>query len=604
MSDPREPVNIPLRPLNKGMMRHLPPTGIPPGGMWLVKDYYVDTRGLERRAGWNKTMADNQISEDDQPLIDLVPLWKTDGTQKAFIITNRYGYEFALNAAPTVKYWITSAGTISIGSTSITGTDTQWQSAHTNGWIIAGDQIVFSATESTGVKTVNNDTSLTLSSAPATNAYTTYYIRRVFQVDDAHLPDSVVVAGATNEVVIADYHRPPYTYDGTDLTTMSATMLYVPACVLYFGGSRSDRLWIGNIKEVTTNDFTSETIYRQRIRWSSPTDPTSFSASDYIDLPYASGAIRRMVNIGSLMLVFMADALFFGRPSGIADLPYLFDRVGTGGIGLVGTKAIVPYGNGYFFAGQDNIYWIDENLKLEPIGTPVVNETIQSCDYPNKIYACLDTKHSRVLFGFPESGEAISKIWSYNYESKGWSYSAVGGTFIANPLLELTATIDGLDSYAATIDALDTVFGTIDGMGTDISSVTKVYRGHDGYISELSDDGSADEGVGIQGEIHSGDLDLGHPNMDKTFNRLTLRLLNHPSAVLTFTLYLSDDGGDTWTNKGDFSIATTEREGKIDFRFTCSAVRLRLVSSSVTTSYVIGEVVLRASLRGLESRLD
>ena len=157
----------------------------------------------------------------------------------------------------------------------------------------------------------------------------------------------------------------------------------------------------------------------------------------------------------------MTDALFYGRPSNIPNLPYVFDRVGTDNIGLVGVKAIVGKGNGWFFVGQDNIYWIGEDLKLQPVGIPVVNETIKNCDYPEKIYACLDTTHSRVMFGFPESGESIAKIWSFDYNSKGWSYSDVGGTFIANPLLDLSATIDGLDSYAATIDGLDAVFGTI-----------------------------------------------------------------------------------------------------------------------------------------------
>ena len=604
MSDQRDPNSIAIRPLNKGMMRHLPPTGMPPGAVWLAKDYYTDTRGFKRRAGWNKSMSDTQLGEEDRPLIDLVPLWKTDGTQQAFLITNRYAYQFALNTSPTAKHWVTSDGTISIGSTSITGSGTEWQSAHTNGWIIAGDVIVLSGTESTGIATVNTDTSIVLSSAPATNAYTTYYIRRTFQVDDSHLPDSAVVAGATNKVMIADYSRPPYTYDGTSFTTISETLLYVPACVLYFGGSRSDRLWMGNIKEVTTNDFTSETIYRQRIRWSSATDPTSFTAADYIDLPYASGAIKKMVNIGSLMLVFMADALFYGRPSNIPNLPYVFDRVGTNNIGLVGVKAIVGKGNGWFFVGQDNIYWIGEDLKLQPIGTPVVNETIKNCDTPEKIYACLDTTHSRVMFGFPESGESISKVWSFDYNSKGWSYSDVSGTFIANPLLELTATINGLDSDAATIDTLDAVHGTIDAMGSAISSISKAFRGHDGYISELSDEGATDNGVGIEAEIHTGDIDLGLPDIDKTFLRLTLRLLDNPSGTLTFTLYTSGDGGDSWTDKGNFSIASTKREGKIDFRHTCSALRVRLTSASSVTPYVISELVVRAAPRELEYKFD
>jgi len=586
-------------------MRHLAPTQLPTNGLWTAQNYLVGTKGPMRRPGYNKTMGGNQVAADDLPLIDLVPLWKTDGTQKAALLTSRYLYNYALNAAPTAVYWVTSNGTVSVGGTTLAGTSTEWESAHTNGYIMPGDVVVLSAATSMPVVSVTDDTTIVLSAAPGSfSTGTAYYIRKTFQVEDDTLIDSTVVAGSTNKIILADQSRPAYTYDGTTFESLDADALYCPACVLYFGGSRSDRLWLGNIKETTTNDVSSVTYYRQRIRWSSATDITSFGASDYIDLPYASGQIVKMLNIRSWMIVYMLDAIFYGRPANDPDLPYVFDRLNTSGVGLLGVKAVVPYQDGHFFVGPDNIYYLhigNNGLELTAVGTPVVSETVENCQTKSKIYGCHDPDNHRIMFGFPEAGEEIAKVWSYNYHSKAWSYDVTPATFIANPLIQLTNTIDGL---TGTIDGLTATYPTIDALGGTAPSVSKVYKGQDGYVSELGDESNSDDGVAINAVLTTGDLDLGLPDRDKTFLRLTVRLSDRPSGTLAFAVAVSLDGGNSWKDKGTLTIASTKVEDKVDFRATGSAIRVRLTSTSAVEPYTISEISLKAQPRGEEVEFD
>jgi len=366
---------------------------------------------------------------------------------------------------------------------------------------------------------------------------------------------------------------------------------------------------MANIKEVTAADISSLTYNRQQIRWSSATDVTSFAAADYLYLPYASGAIRKLLNIQHILIVYLGDAIFYGVPSNVADLPYTFSRLGTSGVGLTGPKSIVPYMNAHFFVGQDDIYFLDASMQFDRernrIGTPVVRETIEQCSDLTKVYACLDTLNSRLLFGFPRDGNTIERIWSFDYKAKSWSYDEVDATFLASPQINLGLAWTDLPGIlsADTWTGLGTDFATW-GALAGVTSQSRVYAGQSGYIFQYSDNGATDNGVAIPTEIESGDIDLDLPSADKTWLRLSVKLEARPSAALAFAVETSMDGGNTWTSQGTLSIAATKREGFLDMTATGSAMRYRLTSSSNVQSYVVTEVVWRVIKRGPESEVD
>lgn len=608
---PVDPVFTTIRPLNKGMVRNLAPTGMEPGSFWNAQNYMVGINGPKRRPGFIRLMGGNQVAAADRPLVDIAAFWKTDGTQEAGLITSRYFYQFKTYSAPTVKNWTCSEGTCSTSGSTVTGSGTNWDSDDPNGWIRAGDYIVLDADgsgdgpETIEISAVTNDTTLALASTPVGTygAGTDYEIHRGFVVDDDYLVDWVVVAGDTNKLIMSDYSRPPYSYDGTDFTTLDDDIAYIPACVAYFGGSRSDRLWLLNTKEGT---YGSELNYFQRIRWSSATDVTDFAAADYIDLPYGNTPIKKGLNLGYTFVIYLGDAIFYGRPANDPNLPYVFDRLGTDGVGLIGPKAVVSYLNGHFFVGQDNIYFLGSDLSVERIGTPIVEQTIHACDSMNKIYVAIDTVRDQILFGFPESGDSIEKIWHFNYKAKAWSYTERVATFLSNPLIDIGLTWDDLGTAlsANTWTGLGADFESWDQIGEEQAS-NKIYTSQSGYIYELSENRSNDQVGGlIEAELETGDFDFGKPDIDKTMKRLTVRLEDNPSGDLTFNVFISDDGGDSWTDVGDLVIASTERKGKLDFTATGGILRPKLTSDSDVEPYVITEIGMKVVPRGEEIRYD
>ena len=613
----KDPANVPIRPLDKGMLLNVPSKGLAMGAFVDLQNYIASQRGLTRRSGLNQLMGSNQTNALDQPLIDLVPLWKTDGTQIAALLTSRYFYQFNLYSSPSVKYWqgaAASVGTVANTGAAVTGTSTRFESAHADGWAMAGDFLVIdpggsdTGPETVEIASVASDTALTLVSAP-TKDYSgeDYYIQHAFQVDDNYLIDSTVVGGVTNKIIMADRARPPYTYDGTTFTTLLATMLYCPATVLYFGGSRSDRLWIANTKEVTAaSDISTYLEYRHRIRWSSATDVTSFTATDSIDLPYTSSEIKKLLNIGHIIMVYLGDAVFYGRPANIVGLPYVFDRMGTSGIGLVGPKAITSYMDTHFWVGQDDIYVTGGDLQRVPIGTPVVKETIDQCEYPGKVYVCPDVSRHRILFGFPRSSETIERIWSFDYRAKSWSYEEIDASFIANPLLDLGLAWSDLGSTLSvnTWTGFATDFPSWGAISASAGASKKVYIGSSGYVYEYDESLSTDEGVLIEGKIESGDMDLNLPNKDKTYLRLSMALEERPSADLAFTLETSIDGGNNWVDQGSLSINSDKREGWVDMLASGSYIRFRLTSTSNVEPYIITEFVWRLVESGDETDVD
>jgi hypothetical protein len=750
------PANIPVRPLNKGMMSDLPPNSLPMGAFSTIQNYFPTPKGLKRRPGFSYYAGGNRVGSGDWPFIDLAPLWKTDGTNMGCLLTSRYFYHISGFSAPSVRYWTYATGYVSNSGAAVTGYGTQWALAASR--IIAGDILVFDADgtpEYATILSVDNDYTITLSAAPvgtyavtqhiensdceaaasptldgiasaavastwarsaakakygsyswlltkdasanpgyvylddvghgATNdlhgltagaAYTfyawvytnaatpanvdlvleqyysaawhdainvspttasewnlvtgavtlnagstgvslkfqiagaetskiayldrivliegladnDYSIRRTLHADDDTLLDYTI---ADNKLAIADYHRSGlYSYDGATLTEWSSSLFYTPSAVLFF----ADRLWIANTIE-------SGVYYRQRIRWSSATDHTTFDAADYYDLPYFSSHIRRLLPIGRALVAYAKDAVYFGTPSNKKDLPYEFiTRIDTGGIGLVGPRAITSALNGHFWIGQDDAYFTSADGTVKKMNCPVREEMIGQCTKPERIYLATDPLNDRIALGFPTTGSEIERIWTYNYKTNAWAYDVVNAQFINNPLLELSLTWDDLTAYLAPTpnDTAMSTFGSWDTIGGR-GSTRRLFRGSGGYIWSLSDSATSDEGTNIPGIIETGDMDLDMPDDDKTFMRLSVRLAERPSVQLTFTVTSSLDGGYTWTTQNVLVVPANHIEGRVDFVVSGSAARFRLSETSLSAPYEIIEMVLRVLKRGIEN---
>jgi hypothetical protein len=600
MSDryiPNDPINVPLRPLNKGMIRNVSPTQMPNGSGWTVRDYIVNENGLRRRPGWQQFANSATIVSLHQPVRDLATVWSSTGAQTAILIGEKFIYQIGLITGYTGKYWTYSTGHARVSGTFVIGSNTVW--ASTASELQAGDTIIMStgaSAEEQEIQTVSSNTQLVLRAA-LVGTYGTmhdYHIRRAFDVPEGHLIDWTVV---DYKLVLADGSRFLYAYDTSAGTfgDFASGETYIPRCVLFY----ADRLWIANVEE-------GGEFKRQRIRWSSATTRTSFDDADYLDLPYSAGEIMRLLPLGNMMICYLEDTLYYGRPSNMTDLPYTFNRIESGKRGLIGTRAVISWLGSNYFVSQDGIYEITSDLSIKPIGNPVINETIRSCGKPENIYVEVDQNNDRIVFGFPESGENIAKLWSYNYKSQAWSYEEKESTMLASAFYDFPYSWDDLTGLAT--DDWDTgmaTFASWSAISTE-KGKRRLYRGlPNGSVEQCSESASADVGeIAPVAMFETGDMDFGEPDLDKCVLRLSVRIAREvgTAGALSFLIYGSRNSGGDWTSLGTINISATKSEGFVNFRMTGSIFRFRLISSSNISPYSITEVVLRVRGRGLETQ--
>jgi hypothetical protein len=756
---PADPKSIVVQPLNHGMDQETPPNMLKDGFLWDVRDYFVNPRGLAKRPGWSLFLAGNPATGTNiEPLLDMAPLWKTNGDQAAILLTSSYLFTATAYTAPTPAYWNYTTGYVAVSGATMTGYGTEWANT-TSTWIQEGDIVILDADgtpEEAVVSAIVDDYTITLTASPsgtytvtdvmeygdgesansptldggvsgltaatwaqdvaefyygtaswlltkdgtANDGYVyledvghtatndmhgltagTLYTLHAWGLTDADTPanatlvleeyygaawhDAIAVACTGNEwelltgsvtlnagttavslkiqldgaeadklfyldritllegaatdyairrvfhpqqktrldhtvcdntLLIADYARPLYSFDGTTLTEYTSALDYIASCVTFF----SERVWIGNIIE-------DGAYYRQRIRWSSATDHTSFAAADYLDLPYTPGALKRLVPLGVFLAAYFEDAVYLGRATNNPDLPYEFFKVETGSIGLVAVRGVTSALNGHFFLGQDDLYYLSNN-GIEKLNIPVKAPMLGDKDILYDVYITQDPMNDQIIVGFPGR-----EMWFFNYRTKAWSYSDnIDFTFVANPLLDLNLTwgdISGLMVGSGITDDWDTGMASFGSWGAIAgpSLLRQVYLGSGAYVSYLSDSGTTDldgtSTIAINPRFFTGDFDFGLPDADKTVTRMTIKLKDIPAADVVFTVLGSADGYDgvTGTTKalGTLTVAAGTREGKVNFRFTGSELRF-IVVTATTEFFTVTGITFRVAERGME----
>lgn len=455
---PDSPRNFTIRPLIRGMVLNAPSNGIDDAALLDAKNVWITEEGIQRRGGYYAERSEGSATYPR--LQDVGVLYKSDGTQVRFVIDDKFLYSLG-DTSWTGQYWTYSTGTITAtaGSTSVTGAGTTW----TGQDIIAGDKIVLDADgsgngpETCEVESVDGDTAITLTAAAANShgAGSDYVIRRAFAASNPYLVDWCMVK---NRALFADSTRELYSYNGTAFTSYTSND-YVPTCVAWW----KSRLWIGRISESGTDE-------RNRLRWSQVSDTTDFQADNWMDLLECRGAIRRIIPNGNLLHIYFSDGLYIGRPA-VSPYPISVQKLETGGIGLVGMKAVVPYLDGHFFVGQDDIYYVSQ-AKIERIGQPIVKKSIALCKHLWRVYASIDPKNSRVVFGFPVDNEDIENIWSFNYKTGAWSYDEMSCTLLANSEFISSITWNNLMTAPYETGTVDVTSGSaiLTGNGTSWSS--------------------------------------------------------------------------------------------------------------------------------------
>lgn len=438
------------------------------------------------------------------------------------------------NMLPQDITWAYSTGTIAVSGTGITGSGTQF----VTGGVSAGDIIVLGDGSEGVIQTVTDLDSLVLASATLANG------------------------------------------SGLSYTIYSPSIPFVPDCVAFF----MDRIWVASTYDSVDG------YKRQQIRWSDLADTSDFSTTtNYIDLPYLSGPIIRLVPMGDRLIVYFTDGIFVGIPTNYPTLPLRFERVETGGIGLVGQKAVVPWVGGHFFVGSDGIYWLGYgSATIEPVGVKIFDEVIKDVSYPAYIIAAADIRMKSIIFGFPKASKTIEELWYFHIVHKAWSSTKLNTDCISVLQYVEFSTWDALTGTWNTLGASFPTWFSFGASG-EASSLIFANNGSLWIENEAADTDYGTDPIPVL--LETGDIDFDAPETIKIVTRLGLRISRQigSDAVVDFLVRGSTNKGRTWKNLGTIHIPAGEDEGKTDFAISDSTVRFRITSTMVSTGYEIIE---------------
>ncbi len=601
MSDflPPENKDVDIRPLNKGMILDQPSQTIPNEAFLTLENFVANKEGPRRRSGFQR-FANN----DSTPyrMLDMVTLWKTNGSQETILITDKILYSVGQTSGLTERVWEYTTGTVTVAGTAVTGNGTLWTTLAGN--VKAGD-LFRCGTDEAEISSVDSNTTLTLKTTGGTHsAGASYSIVRAFSVQ---FPNTVDKSVKYNELLLCDGSRPIVKYDANTL----AVTYFVGSSAYGIGGSENvvpiciarflDRTWVGYMKEATDG------TRRQRIRWDKITVPSDFSTTtNWMELNETTGSLKRLIPNGNVLVAYLDDGIYFLIQTNFPTLPLRPQRIETGGIGLVGQRAVMPWMGGHFFVGQDDIYFLGPN-GIEGIGSSIIRSALRGCSHLEDIQVAVDPSNYRILFGFPKSTQKMEYLWSLDYRSKTWSYDKASTYMISNPIISSMVTWDDLSG--TDWDDLDTLYPSWNQIR--LSEVTRsLYLELNGTLTKNDPDYIADwDGISantnITGKIVTKDFDFDNPSLNKVVTRFAIKIEEDISRTLpiVFLVEASVNKGKSWKTCGMLTIPIDKDEGYVNFRSSGSTIRFRLTTNSGVAPYYLGEMSLRVGKSGDESRL-
>jgi len=433
--------------LSKGMLSTVPPSGVPEGAFLRVKDMYVTPNGLQRRNAWRLFF---QTAEDyarvpvdfirGETISDLEGFFDVENRLQLLAISSRRmyvntdGQSFRPVAFGNTSYTITT-----YGSSTVTVTGATFQTER----ILGGDVVRFNTGTDLNptwvegkVDTVTGETTFTLASAVAgVVAGKKFYFIREFELQDGETVDYTFAPGFI--ALVDGTERGVWKYDGvtmrdlkvtgeaTDIAAGDGNYLKGAKTIHYFNGY----LILGNTRE-TYSISTSNNRFDQKrtIRWSSVSQINEFAISDYVMFTRETSEVLKITSSEECPVVFLANAIYFGTPSAVDELPYQYNRVESGAISAVSQRAMTPVPGGMIFIAQKNIYFFELARQgtrvptLTPIANEVYNEANMQNNGPRYTRALFSPQQNMLMCGFPKRRSRLGRVFCYANETKAWSY--------------------------------------------------------------------------------------------------------------------------------------------------------------------------------------
>lgn len=442
-------INYTISPLNKGMIKNLPSTKLEDGSFVELNNYRNQEYGLSRRGGYRPFAFGDSVEQDaitynydtfQEKVQDIIYYWKVSGSPEMLLLSDKQVYSLLAGGSHEVIQLVSDSLTISdFQIEDLTAKQYSWHIQDEEYEIleqdyvrVVGDAMPSGQIISVSVVDENTTKIIVQFDTVIPDALTQFDIVHLFNPDTGFKVDWTVLAGYENSVIFTDGRRKVMEYDGASLKEFvineensgSYPQTFDAAkCLTYF----ADRLWFGNVEEDGRQ-------YKQRIRWSDATNFNKVQVDSFIDLPYSDGELIDIVPLGSLLVLYFEDAIYFGRPTNLVGIPYYFERLETGNVGLVSQQSVQKVLDGHFFIGQDDIYYLSGTSAIQRIGTPILKDSLEVTKDLNLLWACQlshDPDTDTVAFLFPdqpystsEIAGLCSRIWRFNYKTQSWSYDS------------------------------------------------------------------------------------------------------------------------------------------------------------------------------------
>ena len=580
---------FPERPLVRGMNRDNAGQVLTPGSSRTLENVVSTPRGLFRPPEFVDFLADLQY----------------DGVPSGIAPSQA-------SQALTIDCLITSESVVVL-TTDVNAVELEWPFsegfARTSGAVVIGSGVNFlesrikpqdlfavgTAAPTVSITDVTTST-LLLESDLGVNPMAEYNIRRLFFSQNPDLADWAVVyedlVVATRQRELALVNIPlgqlePY------VTTTTVTGRFDAGCVGFFKG----RVFAGDITDEVDGRV------RNRLRWSSITNQRDWSfTTNFLDFDNSTSPMRRILPLGPVLVVYFQDAIFLGQPTSDAGLPVVFQRIETGGIGLVGQRAVAQVPNGHFFVGQDNIYFLDAS-GIRPVGDQIRTVSVRESLEKWRTFALHDSTRSRMLFGIPgTTGNNFTNIWIFDYTTESWSYETLPTA--ANILALFTPLVARIWLQATgTWEQRTGTWADEAATGTDTQIQSIVVDAGNVLRRQVPD--LEDTPFTRTSTIETRDFDFDQPDTLKTVVRFAMKTewLEVPTADVTWVLEGSVNKGISYKALGNLVIRVGKDEGFANFNLTGSTVRFRLRSSSSVKPYYITEFTFELRVSGKEGSL-
>lgn len=237
-----------------------------------------------------------------------------------------------------------------------------------------------------------------------------------------------------------------------------------------YGVHLDGRLYVGNVKLDSDGE---QELHTDWILFSELNSPDVIPVSNYIKITdMQGGEITGLAKMLGDLVVFMNKGIFrISTPS--AD-PTSWSLVESEqNIGCISSESIVEVEGNIFFAGEDQIYQLDQNFQAIPVSLEI-QDTWQGTSNKHLTKGTYDPKKRRIIYQF---GGGSNNPYMYYVDMKAWSSYAFKGITADGCLVDKDMNVYVIDK-----ESLSTKFYKLYNVTTSSEAETTPYK-KTGFIS-------------------------------------------------------------------------------------------------------------------------